>query len=338
MKRGAPLLALLAGCQGAHHVLDPAGPQAARIARLMLLLFAVSAVVYGLVLVALAAAARRGTQRRRVDGTPDHSAATERRLARAVGGATLATVLILFLYLGATFSTGRALTSLAAAGPPGAPPLTISVTGHQWWWEIEYEDTVPSRTLLTANELHIPVGRPVKIVGTATDVIHSFWVPNLHGKRDLIPGREMTTWIQADRAGRWDGECAEFCGHQHAKMRFVVVAEPSDSFAAWYERQLQSAAAPADSSARRGQEVFLTGSCPLCHTISGTPARSRVAPDLTHLASRRRIAAGTLPNTRGNLAAWIVDPQRIKPGARMPPNALSSDDLAALLEYLGRLR
>ncbi len=163
MRRGAPALvapalALLAACQGAHHVLDPAGPQAARIARLMLLLFAVAAVVYGLVLAALTTAARRGAQRRRADGAPDQSPATERRLARAVGGATLATVLILFAYLAATLSTGRALTSLAAGGPPDAPPLTISVTGHQWWWEIEYQDTAASRTLVTANELHMWVG------------------------------------------------------------------------------------------------------------------------------------------------------------------------------------
>jgi cytochrome c oxidase subunit 2 len=329
---------LLSGCKGAHHVLDPAGPQAGRIARLLLVLFVVSTVVYLLVLGALALAARAGNLRLRRDEPADVSPASERNLARGVAGAALATAAVLLVYVAASASTGRALASLPATLDPAATPLTIKVTGHQWWWEIEYADTAPSRRLVTANEVHIPVGRPVKIEGTASDVIHSFWVPNLHGKRDLIPGRPIEGWIQADTAGTWDGACAEFCGHQHAKMRFVVVAEPADSFEAWYERQLQPAAEPADSSARRGREVFLSSSCPMCHTVNGTPAGSRVGPDLTHLASRPRIAAGTLPNTRGHLAGWILDPQRIKPGVRMPANAFSPGDLQALLDYLVTLQ
>jgi cytochrome c oxidase subunit II len=333
-----PPLLLLSACQGAHHVLDPAGPQAGRIARLLLLFLVISSAVYVLVLAAFALAARAGTRRRRADEPVDLSPRSERRLARGVAAAALGTAAILLLYVAASATTGRGLASLPATLDPGTTPLTIRVTGHQWWWEIEYADTAPSRRLVTANELHIPVGRPVKIEGNSSDVIHSFWVPNLHGKRDLIPGRPIEGWIQADTAGAWDGECAEFCGHQHAKMRFVVVAEPADSFAAWYDRQLQPAADPADSSALRGREVFLQSSCPMCHTVAGTPAGSRVGPDLTHLASRSRIAAGTLPNTRGHLAAWVLDPQRIKPGVRMPPNALSSSDLHALLDYLESLR
>jgi cytochrome c oxidase subunit II len=332
------LLVLLAGCEGAHHMLDPAGPQAGRIASLLLLFCAISTAVYLLVLAALALAARAGTRRRRRDEPADVSPASERRLAHAVAGAAIATTAVLLLYVAASARTGRALASLPAALDPSATPLTIKVTGHQWWWEIEYADTAPSRRLITANELHIPVGRPVKIEGNAADVIHSFWVPNLHGKRDLIPGRPIEGWLQADTAGIWDGECAEFCGHQHAKMRFVLVAEPPESFEAWYERQLQPASEPSDSSARRGRQVFLSSSCPMCHAVNGTPAGSRVGPDLTHLASRPRIAAGTMPNTRGHLAAWIVDPQRIKPGVRMPANAFSSGDLQALLDYLETLR
>ena len=189
----------------------------------------------------------------------------------------------------------------------------------------------------TANEIHVPVGRPVVIELRATDVIHSFWVPNLGVKRDMIPGEETSIWFQADTAGVYRGQCAEFCGYQHAKMAFEVVAEPPERFAAWLIRQRDTASTPADSVAARGQEVFLATSCVMCHAIGGTPAGSRIGPNLTHLASRRTIGAGSLPNTRGNLGGWIVDPQRIKPGARMPPNSLEPDDLQALLVYLERL-
>jgi cytochrome c oxidase subunit II len=154
----------------------------------------------------------------------------------------------------------------------------------------------------------------------------------------MIPGNENTLWLQAERPGVYRGQCAEYCGHQHAKMAFEVIAEPPDSFARWLEAQRDTAKTPTSSLAQRGQEVFLGSSCAMCHAIGGTPAGSRVGPDLTHLASRRTIAAGTLLNTRGNRAAWIVDPQAIKPGAKMPPNVLSPADLQALLAYLETLR
>jgi cytochrome c oxidase subunit 2 len=172
----------------------------------------------------------------------------------------------------------------------------------------------------------------------SADVIHSLWPPNLNGKRDLIPGNDNTIWFQADSAGVYWGQCAEFCGHQHAKMRFLVIAEPPDSFARWLARQRDTAMTPTDSVAKRGQEVFLASSCVMCHAIAGTPAGSRIGPDLTHLASRRTIAAGVLPNTRGHLGGWIVNPQAIKPGVRMPPNRLNADDLQALLTYLETLK
>jgi cytochrome c oxidase subunit 2 len=214
----------------------------------------------------------------------------------------------------------------------------VRVTGHQWWWEVEYRDSSPQDWAFTANEIHVPVGRPVVFELRANDVIHSFWVPNLGVKRDMIPGDENSVWFQADTAGVYRGQCAEFCGHQHAKMAFQIVAEPPERFAAWLERQRDTARTPADSVAARGQEVFLGSTCVMCHTVSGTPAGSRIGPNLTHLAGRRTIAAGSLPNTRGNLAGWIVDPQRIKPGVRMPPNALAPDDLQALLAYLESLK
>ena len=172
----------------------------------------------------------------------------------------------------------------------------------------------------------------------SSDVIHSFWPPNLSPKRDLIPGNVNSLWFQADSAGVYRGQCAEFCGHQHAKMAFLMVAQPPAEFAAWLARQRDTALTPTDSLAKRGQEVFLASQCAMCHAISGTPAGSRIGPDLTHLASRRTIAAGTLPNTRGNLAGWIVNPQVIKPGVKMPPNQFESADLLALVTYLETLR
>jgi cytochrome c oxidase subunit 2 len=184
----------------------------------------------------------------------------------------------------------------------------------------------------------VPVGRRVAVELRSTDVIHSFWPPNLTGKRDLIPGNENSLWFEADSAGVYRAECAEYCGHQHAKMALLVVAESPDSFSRWLVQQRDTAHTPADSLTLRGQEVFLSSSCVMCHAIGGTPAGSRVGPDLTHLAGRATIAAGTLPNTRGNLAGWILDPQQIKPGAKMPPNQLSPQDLRALLAYLETLR
>jgi cytochrome c oxidase subunit II len=310
---------------GAHSVHDPAGPHAAVVDRLGDLMYGISVVVFVLVVAALLVAALR----RRGPDEDVEDPARERRLARGVIVASSATVAVLFLMTLASYATGRELTER----PPGEA-LQIRITGRQWWWEVEYRDSVPANWVTTANEIHVPVGRPVVFELRTADVNHSFWVPNLGPKRDLIAGEETSLWFRADSAGVYRGQCAEFCGHQHAKMGFVVVAEPADSFAAWLARQRDTVRTPVDSVARRGQEVFLASSCVMCHAIQGTPAGSRVGPNLTHLAARRTIAAGTLPNTRGNLAGWIVDPQRIKPGARMPPNYLEPDDLHALLAYL----
>lgn len=314
-------------------IFDTAGTQAERIARLAWFLIIISAVTYVLVLAATALAVRRARTRRAREELADAGHETERRLGRTVGIATGVTTLILLVYVTATAMTGRAI-----AWPIGEQPLTIEVTGHQWWWQFRYRDTVPESWLTTSNELHIPVGRPVRVILTSNDVIHSFWIPELHGKQDLIPGHRNETWLRADRAGVWKARCAEFCGHQHAKMMFDVVAEPPASFNQWYVSQLASAAPPADSGAARGQSVFLRRTCVMCHTIAGTPAGSSVGPDLTHIASRPSIGAGLLPNTRTNLARWITNPQLIKPGVRMPPNALPPDEMSALLAYLETLR
>jgi cytochrome c oxidase subunit 2 len=203
---------------------------------------------------------------------------------------------------------------------------------------VQYQDATPSNIVTTANEMHVPVGRTIHFELQAADVIHSFWVPNLHGKTDLIPGHTTHTFIRADAPGEYWGQCAEFCGFQHANMRFVLIAEPEEDFQRWLAAQRQPAAEPATESQKKGQQVFLTRTCVMCHTITGTPAASKVGPDLTHIGSRPRIGAGTLPNTRGNLAGWVSDPHGVKPGVRMPPNPLEPDELRALLDYLESLK
>jgi cytochrome c oxidase subunit 2 len=315
--------------QQAHTTLNPASPQARLVDRLGNAMFLTAGAVFILVVVALLWAALRQRSETRSADNPS----PDRPMRTAVLLATGVTIVVLFVFLVFDVSVGRTITT-----NPGNGALQIRVTGHQWWWEVQYRDSVPKNWVTTANEIHIPVGRPVAFELRSTDVIHSFWPPNLSPKRDQIPGDENSLWFQADTAGVYRGQCAEFCGHQHAKMAFLMVAEPPAEFASWLARQRDTALTPTDSLARRGKDVFLASTCVMCHAISGTPAGSRIGPDLTHLASRRTLAAGTLPNTRENLTGWIVDPQVIKPGARMPPNQLSGPDLLALVAYLETLR
>jgi cytochrome c oxidase subunit II len=316
--------------------LDPAGPQSGQIGRLWWLMFYTCSAVFVVVGVfVLIAFFRRRKERKKAGDAPDTSPAPERErlMGRVVAGAIGLTVVILFVFLISDFSTGRALFS-----PPDPQALSIKITGHQWWWEVEYEDSTASNIVHTANEIHIPVGRPVKFKLLADDVIHSFWVPNLHGKKDLIPGHEVDIWFQADRAGEFRGQCAEFCGYQHAHMAFRIVAEPIEQFDAWLTGQRNSSVPPTNEAETRGQQVFLSSPCIMCHTIRGTDAGGKVAPELTHLASRKTIAAGTLPFSRGHLAGWITNSQEIKPGNHMPPVPLDPDDLQALLSYLESLK
>jgi cytochrome c oxidase subunit II len=292
-------------------------------------------IVYLIVIGALLYALRRATTRPAAFAETDaEEPDRERGRVLWVAGAVAATALLLLLFIFVDVSTATSLTHLG-----GTRPLRVDVVGHQWWWEIRYPDVgSPQNVVETANEIHVPVGRPVFIKMTSSDVIHSFWAPNLDGKKDLIPGHETRTWFRADTAGVYRGQCAEFCGHEHAKMAFYIVAEPRLQFEQWLTAQKAPAAPPTDSVAQAGQRVFLSGTCAMCHTIVGTGAASNNGPDLTHLASRRTIAAGTLPNNSGNLAGWILDPQTIKPGAKMPPNQLDPSSLQALLAYLATLK
>jgi cytochrome c oxidase subunit 2 len=327
---GLPLPVLCAGCTGWQSAMNPMGTEAHELRNLIWLFTVVAAVVWVLVMLVLAGAIIR---RRPPASAPiSPSAGSERRTTVAVSSAVVATVLV----IGAlTFESYLVTRQLYASG---REPLVVRVRGYQWWWEITYADPRPARVFSTANEIHVPVGRQVSIDLAAADVIHSFWVPNLAGKQDLIPGRDNQIAFTANRAGTYRGQCAEFCGLQHAHMALVLMAEPPDKFEAWRNAQLADATAPGDAEQESGERVVTGKACAACHTIRGTSAAGTLGPDLTHLASRSYIAAGVLPMTRGSLAAWIADPQTIKPGNNMPMVSLTADELRAVSAYLASLK
>jgi cytochrome c oxidase subunit II len=311
---------------------EPAGVQAVRIDDLFWSYFDVSALVFVLVSGMLLLAIVR---RRRADSPEKRELSEEALIAkrRAIGAATAVTVITLVVLLVMSVATSRALASLGTKDA-----VTVEVVARKWWWEFQYPASVAGTHFTTAYEMHIPIGRPVEVKLVSRDVIHSFWVPSLHGKRDAIPGKNTTLVIQADRPGRYQGQCAEFCGTQHANMRFVVVAETEQEFKAWMARQLAPAVTPDDDVKLKGQDVFQKSRCVTCHAIGGTEAFATVGPNLTHVASRHELAMGTIPNSPGHLAGWIVDPQSTKPGTIMPGTPLAPDDLEALIAYLGSLK
>ena len=308
------------GCYSNQSAIHPAGPAAERIAWLWWLMCWAFTGVFFLVLVLAAVAIFRTRQGEQA------SPPLGRNGFIVAGGIVLPVVVViplLFLSLEA---------SSALQMPDDA--LTIRVVGHQWWWEVAY----PDQNITSANELHIPAGRPVRLELSSADVIHSFWVPQLNGKRDMIPGNPTDFWIQADEPGTYRGQCAEYCGTQHAKMAFVVVALPPAEFDEWVAARQQAEDLGGTPKQQRGLEVFLKAGCAKCHTIGGTKAAGNLGPDLTHIGSRTTLGAGTLPNTRGYLAGWVADSQPLKPGNLMPPSFLSSEDLAALVTYLESLQ
>jgi len=307
-------------------VLHAAGIQAGRIESLWWIILSVTSIVTVIVFAVLAMAVRRGT--RPTEQRPD-----DRRLLRHVGYAGAATVVILLGLLVASVLTSRAIASEASDDA-----LMIEVTAYQWWWAAEYQHPEPEQRVRTANELHIPVGKRVAIKLLSPDVIHSFWIPSLAGKLDAIPGHANTLWLRADKPGVYRGQCAEYCGYQHAHMGFVVVAEPPDDFERWIQGQRQTAHPPQSEAEQRGLHLVERTACVMCHTIRGTAAGGRIAPDLTHFATRSTIAAGTRAQTAEYLDQWIKDPQAIKPGTRMPTLGLSDDDRTAIVAYLEQLR
>ncbi|WP_244135290.1 MULTISPECIES: cytochrome c oxidase subunit II [unclassified Burkholderia] len=264
-----------------------------------------------------------------------------RRRTHAGGGhdsglaiVTVGSAISIVLLFGALVYMLRVLG--AVASPPHPPALTIVVTAHDWWWAARYPDDAGGTAFVTANELRIPVGEPVALELKSADVIHAFWVPQLAGKTQTIPGQTNHQWLQADRPGVYRGQCSQYCGAQHAHMAFEVVAEPPAAFRAWLAAQRQPAPAPAVGAERRGRHVF-DARCAGCHTVRGTDAAGDAGPDLSHLGSRRLLAAGTLDNTPDNLRRWIAHAQQIKPQTLMPSFALAprdADDLAAYLATL----
>ncbi|MFI5227530.1 MAG: cytochrome c oxidase subunit II [Gemmatimonadales bacterium] len=304
-----------------------ASDAAASVSRIGWLLIVLSAIVFVVVMALMVA----GVLRNR-----DRSASSVDLEDKGVGwlvwgGAVFPGVILVGIFVVSMTAMGRF--------PARNPVVTIHVVGHQWWWEADYEFPDRNVRFRTANEIHIPVGRPTRLLLTSADVIHSFWVPRLQGKLDLIPGDTNDLRLVAKRAGRFTGACAEFCGAQHANMGIIVVAEDSTTFAQWVAAQLAPGAEPTDSVTALGQRLFIGGPCALCHTVRGTPAEAQVAPDLTHIGSRSTIAAGTLPNTLGNLEGWIVNAQSLKPGVKMPTiTAYSGHELRALAMYVASLK
>ncbi len=300
--------------------LQPEGPVAESMADLWWLMLALGTAVFVLFGLLLALALRRTD-----DGTRSPDDEGRRDTRWLVGGGVLLPLVVIGIVFAATLQAMRA-TPVA-----GTDDLVIEVIGHQWWYEIRY----PDHGVVTANEIHLPVGRPVTFHLTSADVIHSFWVPRLGGKMDLLPERENTLTLQADRPGHHRSACAEFCGLQHARMAMMVVAEPQEDFDAWVRSQSRPAEEPATATAERGRELFVGADCVRCHSIAGaTIATEEPGPDLTHLASRLTLGAGVLDNTPAALRDWLADPQAIKPGIDMPTPDLSDDEIDALASYL----
>jgi cytochrome c oxidase subunit 2 len=322
MRKLAPLATLLAltGCHGQQAVLGGAGRDGAAFAGLWQVFLIVTVVFYVIVIAGLGWA----LVRRREGG----EAAATTGLYVWVGIISLTLVALTI----ASWLVDRNMNRSRYAG------LTVEVTAHQWWWDVRYSTADPHQSLRTSNELHLPAGVPVRVILKSADVIHSFWIPNLSGKQDLIPGRRNDMDIVPERVGIYRAQCAEYCGMQHAHMAFEVTVEPLKSFEKWWGDGLLPARAPATPLEQAGYAYVTTRECSTCHNITGTPAAGQVAPDLTHFASRLSIGAGTYPMDRGHLYAWLADPQSAKPGNKMPVIGLEPNELHDIAAYLESLK
>jgi len=308
------------------HTFGPAGNPATSLGWGLGLISAVVTLVVGiLLLVALL--------RRRVDAK-DAVGLAVRSDSGGMSWIYTGVTLTVIVLLGCAIWT---MITLAAVAMPAKTALSLSVTGTQWWWAVRYQNDDPSHVFSTANEIHIPIGEPIRVELNSYDVIHSFWIPQLAGKTDVIPGQTNVMWLQADKPGIYRGQCSEYCGAQHAHMAVYVIAESRAAFQAWSANQLRDAATPADEAARAGQEAF-TARCGACHAVGGTGAGGILGPNLSHFMTRKTIAAGLLENTPGNLSAWISDSQALKPGSRMPSLALSGPELHSIVGFLQTLQ
>jgi cytochrome c oxidase subunit II len=327
-----PAALLLAGCRRTQNALAPESHQSRDIASLFWWMMGAAwiglGVVVALLLLAWKRANRPGAGRDSEGPKPG-----EQLGWFVVVGAGIAVPILL---ISALFVISNLFVIKTTEAPAAnATRRTVLVIGHQWWWEVRY----PGTPAVTANEIHIPVRTPVRVEVRSADVIHSFWVPQLNRKIDTLPGRTNAVELYADAVGRYRGECAEFCGLQHAHMGLWVYADPPAKFARWLARESKPAAAPSGAPASAGRDAFLHGACASCHQIRGTSASGEVGPDLTHVASRRTLAALTMPNDSTYLRDWIRDSQRFKPGNEMPSfGGLSDQELRGLVAYLERLK
>jgi cytochrome c oxidase subunit 2 len=308
----------------ASNALDPQSPQARAIYDLGI----ISTIVFVLIFVAVTGAIVYAIFRfRGHEGEPDPK--------QFAGSEKVEIIWTVIPFLIVVFLFVLTLRGMNRADPPPAPSPDLIVTGHQFWWEAQY----PASGAVTANEIHIPVGKPLSVRLDSKDVLHEFWVPELARKMTTVPGQLNHIWLQADKPGVYIGTCSEFCGTQHAWMRILVVAEEPSKFEEWQRAQLQPSRTPTSDAAAKGLALFQTSTCMSCHAIGGvTGADSRVAPDLTHVASRRQLGAGILENTPANMRRWLKNPQHIKPGSLMPDFNFTDQELDQLGEYLETLR
>lgn len=314
----------LTGCDGIQSVAAPDGESAATIWDIAWIMFAGGTAIFGLVMVLsafalLAPAGWRGW--------------LSNRAAIVVGGIVFPVVVLSLLLLYGLL----AAREIVASNTKDA--LRISVIGERWWWRVHYLDEQGNTVFATANEIHLPTNRPVTFVLSSPNVIHSFWVPSLAGKLDMIPGRVTQLTVNATSPGTYRGQCAEYCGEQHANMAFMVVAMEPEAFDDWFAARRRLVDQPVSDLHARGRELFLSYGCGACHTIRGTPAAGLIGPDLTHVGGRLTLAAGMFPNNKGTLAGWISDAKHLKPGNLMPSfDVLSGPDLRALAAYLESLK
>ena len=316
------LAALSAGCQGEQSSLAPAGPQAERVAEMGWLMLAGASAILLLVTAMTAYAAY----------APDQARWLGHRRTVIAGGLAFPAIVLTALLL-YEFASASGLAQDARR----QTPLRIEAVGEQWWWRVRYPGDGEAAT--SANEIHLPVGRLVEFVLTSPNVIHSFWIPPLGGKLDMIPGRENVLVLEASKPGTYRGQCAEFCGLQHARMAFHVVVHAPDEFSQWLERERRPAREPDEPQLTKGRDLFINYGCGGCHAIRGTDAIGEMGPDLTPVASRRSLGAGILPNDRETMIAWIADSQRLKPGNLMPPfDTIPRGELEAIAAYLGSLK
>jgi cytochrome c oxidase subunit II len=316
---------LATGCGSDQSMTSPVTEPAREIDTLWWAMFAAGMVIFAVVLGLLVAAFVR---RRRSD---EGERAERASYAVILGGGMVAPVVLLAVLFAFVIRVMPAVSAPA----PGSTRLTVEVIGHDWYWEVRY----PGTDAVTANEIHLPAGTPVRVVARTADVIHSFWVPRLNRKIDMIPGRSNSIELDVPKAGIYRGQCSEFCGLGHAEMAFEVIVQTPDAFRSWLEHEAQPAETPPAGPALAGEREFVNASCADCHAIRGTTAAGRVGPDLTHIGSRRTLAALTIPNTPGDLMQWISNPQGFKPGSRMPGFAsLPASIRRALVAYLESLR